>query len=62
LNSKLKKKKSATAARQGVNSFTNEPCVFKAKLSVKKEKICMKAKKIDVKDEMVHVKEMEVQI
>merc|ERR1712087_818607 len=30
LNLKLKKK-SATAARKGVNPFTKEPCVFKAK-------------------------------
>merc|ERR1712139_53527 len=30
LNLKLKKKP-ATAARKGVNPFTNEPCVFKAK-------------------------------
>merc|ERR1712166_300855 len=30
LNLKLKKKK-ATAARKGLNPFTKEPCVFKAK-------------------------------
>merc|ERR1712150_281056 len=30
LNMKLKKK-AATAARKGVNPFTKEPCVFKAK-------------------------------
>merc|ERR1719329_1602390 len=30
LNLKLKKKP-ATAARKGVNPFTKEPCVFKAK-------------------------------
>merc|ERR1719281_990891 len=38
LNLKLKKKP-ATAARKGINPFTKEPCVFKAKPASKTVKI-----------------------
>merc|ERR1711903_317533 len=38
LNLKLKKKP-ATAARKGVNPFTKEPCVFKAKPASKTVKV-----------------------
>ena len=43
LNMKLKKKP-ATAARKGVNPFTKEPCVFKAKPASKTVK-CFPMKK-----------------
>merc|ERR1719413_307818 len=43
LNMKLKKKP-ATAARKGVNPFTKEPCVFKAKPASKTVR-CLPMKK-----------------
>merc|ERR1719281_2099632 len=44
LNMKLKKKP-ATPARKGVNPFTKEPCVFKAKPASKTVK-CLPMKKL----------------